>query len=99
MEHTKVHPSTHTPDPISPAGDPESSDSDLDSDDGDKVLSRGYPRDLRNLVANGFRPVWTANEEYPDKNIPLDILEFLDEDGTRRKSSNAFMPAILPIFR
>lgn len=49
MEHAKEHPSTQIPDPISPTGSSESTDSDFDSDDGDKVISRGYPRNLRNL--------------------------------------------------
>ncbi|OQD78441.1 hypothetical protein PENDEC_c001G01312 [Penicillium decumbens] len=67
-----------------PAGDDEdelnvSSDSDLD--DGDEVIARRYPRNHLHLEQHGFRPVWTPWEGYPGE-IPADIREYLDEDGT-----------------
>ncbi|CAI7590803.1 unnamed protein product [Penicillium bialowiezense] len=58
-------------------------DSDSDPDDGDTVISRGWPRNPANLKRHGLRPVWTSQDGYPDTPIPSDIMEYLDEDKTR----------------
>ncbi|KXG45191.1 uncharacterized protein PGRI_041040 [Penicillium griseofulvum] len=59
---------------------------DSDYDEGDAVLARGWPRNHRNLVKHGFRPVWTSQEGYPEDEIPADIQEWLDENGQRRSA-------------
>lgn len=74
---------THTP-VSDDSSDEEQVDSDLE--DGDTVLSRGWPRNHHNLEKHGFRPVWTSSDGYPGSEIPADIKEFLDEDGTCSKS-------------
>lgn len=61
--------------------------SDLDSEDGDAVIARGWPRDHHNLAKKGFRPIWTTRDGYPEKEIPADIREWLDENEERSKSS------------
>ena len=60
---------------------------DSDCDEGDAVLTRGYPRNHHNLKKHGFRPVWTCDEGYPEDEIPADIKEWLNENGERRQFS------------
>jgi hypothetical protein len=76
---------THTP-TSDDGSDEEEEQFDSDLEDGDIVLSRGWPRNHHNLEKHGFQPVWTGSEGYPGSEIPADIKELLDEDGTCSKS-------------
>lgn len=60
----------------------QSGDSDLDN--GDTVISRGWPRNEANLAKHGLRPVWTSYCGYSDSTIPSDIEEYLYENITYR---------------
>ncbi|CAG8092065.1 unnamed protein product [Penicillium salamii] len=68
--------------PIRPEEDDSYQSGDSDLDDGDTVLTRGWDRNHKNLAKNGFRPVWTSSDGYPETPIPSDIMEYLNDDGT-----------------
>ncbi|KAJ5336438.1 uncharacterized protein N7506_004460 [Penicillium brevicompactum] len=55
---------------------------DSDLEDGDTVIACGWARNMANLKKHGFRPVWTSSNGYPDADIPSDIMEYLDENGS-----------------
>jgi len=59
---------------------------DSDMEDGDRVLTRGWPRNHRHLERNGFAPMWVYGEGYPHEEIPEEILLWLDEEGNSSKS-------------
>lgn len=61
----------------------EEQDSDLE--DGDRVLTRGWPRNHRHLERHGFAPVWTHEDGYPQPEIPEGIMRWLDDDGNSSK--------------
>jgi len=48
--------------PVEPTAEPTHSseeEDDPDWEDGDTVISRGWPRNHKTLVKHGFGPVWT----------------------------------------
>jgi hypothetical protein len=79
------------PEPVeivtSPAGgDPviSENDDDTDSEGNEEFLTIRRIRDEADLPKHGLDPVWTSWGGYPGE-IPDNIKEFLNDDGTRRK--------------
>lgn len=64
----------------------ETGEQDSDLEDGDQVLTRGWPRNYHHLERHGLAPIWTHDEGYPHSEIPEEIMRWLDEGGNSSKS-------------
>ncbi|KAJ5661390.1 uncharacterized protein N7477_009006 [Penicillium maclennaniae] len=74
------------------ARDEENVQDDSDLEDGDQVMSRGYPRNPDNLVKHGFRPVWTLSRGYLSSDFPADMEEVLNDIDTSKKQAKYVGP-------